>query len=238
MTWHNLGVNWHNAETRILGVRSHNAEKRSIFENCFARSLFAKNVLKKAKLQKFHGGGRRQQRNWCFGRLACACRQGNIAFGSGPTCSDGVVTNSWGERGGSERETGSLVPTFLTQRGHGVKVKGTPNWDSSKKNFGSKDRELLFSFFFCKIDTVALSFVFNKYCPICGLSSKDSSHKLQINYVISCFLSIIAKVPVRCNGKKEKISSNNHKKITNYQKCFLLQCKGYNLEWTCHVSIR
>jgi len=52
MTWHNLGVKWHNAETRILGVRSHNAEIRSIFENCFARGLFPKKVSKKGQIAK------------------------------------------------------------------------------------------------------------------------------------------------------------------------------------------
>jgi len=52
------------------------------------------------------GGGRRitaaaARRLGVLGRLGCACRQGNIAFGSGPTCRDGVVTNSWGARGGT-----------------------------------------------------------------------------------------------------------------------------------------
>jgi hypothetical protein len=45
---------------------------------------------------------------------------------------------------------------------------------------------LFSSKFFYKMDVVALSVVFDKYCPIIGL--KDLSRKLQINYEINYYL--------------------------------------------------
>jgi len=45
--------------------------------------------------------------------------------------------------------------------------------------------------FFCKINILVFLFVFNKYYPnINQLNSKDSSRKLQVNYIINCYFYI------------------------------------------------
>ena len=69
----------------------------------------------------------------------------------------------------------------------------------------NRDIKTLFSSnFFYKIDTVTLSFIFDKYCPIIELlGSKDSFHKLHVNCAISYFYLYMCR-KIRCDSELKK----------------------------------